>query len=227
MLSLLAWSSAVAAPPLATYEAALPATAPRAPDSFLLKFNTDIDGDGTVTLNITRSWAPIGADHLYALVADKFYDGAAFFRVVPGFVVQFGIAGTPAENTKWSTPIKDDPVVQSNLKYTMSYATAGPNTRTTQLFINYVDNSRLDSMGFAPVGKVVAGSKYLDRVFDPTPGSSGGVDQQSYETKGDTWIHEQYPEINFITTATTTAQQGSLGTRRALQHAREAQPVEV
>ena len=80
MLSLLAWSSTVAAsPPLATHEAALPVTAPRAPDSFLLKFNTDVDGDSTVTLNITRSWAPIGVDHLYALVADKFYDGAAFF----------------------------------------------------------------------------------------------------------------------------------------------------
>ena len=207
---------------LASYEAA------RAPDSWLLHFNTDIDGNSTVTVNITRSWAPIGADHLFELVADNFYDGAAFFRVVPGFVVQFGIAGTPAENSKWSTPIKDDPVVQSNLKHTMTFATAGPNTRTTQLFINYADNSRLDAQGFAPVGKVVAGAQYLDRVYNPTPGSSNGVDQQQYEAKGDAWIREQYPKINFIKTATATAaQHGSLVTRRALQHARASQPAEA
>jgi cyclophilin family peptidyl-prolyl cis-trans isomerase len=175
---------------------------PEAPAHFLIDFQTDIDGIGKITVNITRSWAPLGADHLYALVKDGFYDGAAFFRVVGGFVLQFGIAGTPAMNRKWATPIRDDPVVMSNKQFTLTYATAGPNTRTTQLFINYKDNGALDAQGFAPVGKVTEGSEYLSRVHDPTPGDSNGVDQEAYSTKGDTWIREEYPEINFITKAT-------------------------
>jgi len=180
-----------------TYTSGLSESA-AAPDNFLLDFDTDIDGVGTITVSINKSWAPIGVEHLVALVQDGFYDEAAFMRVVGGFVLQFGIAGTPAENKKWTTPIKDDPVLQSNKKYTMSYATAGPNTRTTQLFINYQDNAALDNQGFAPIGTVVAGGQYLDRVHDPTPGDSGGVDQQQYETKGNTWLRSKYPEINFI-----------------------------
>ena len=164
--------------------------------------NTGIDGTGVVVLNITRTWAPIGVDRLWALVQDHFFDGAAFFRVVGGFVVQFGIAGTPAANAKWDQrTIKDDPVKMSNVRHTMSFAMAGPGTRTTQLFINYADNSKLDAQGFAPVGIVVEGSEYLDRVHDPTPGDSGGVNQNEYETKGDSWIRAKYPEINFIKTA--------------------------
>jgi len=173
-----------------------------APAHFLFKLNTDIDGTGVVVLNITRAWAPLGVDRLWALIQDHFFDGAAFFRVVGGFVVQFGIAGTPAENAKWGQrTIKDDPVIMSNVRHTMSFATAGPDTRTTQLFINYANNSRLDAQGFAPVGIVVEGAEYLDRVHDPTPGDSGGVNQEEYETKGDSWIRAKYPEINFIKTA--------------------------
>ena len=118
---------------------------------------------------------------------------------MPNFVVQFGIAGTPAENVKWQTPIKDDPVLQSNLAGTITYATAGPNTRTTQLFINLQDNARLDSQGFAPLGSVVHGMDVVDAIYNPTPGQSGGVSQSDYETKGDDWIRKTYPQINFIT----------------------------
>ena len=179
-------------------------TALAAPSNFLLDFNTDIDGIGVITINVTRSWAPIGVDHLYSLVMDQFFDGAAFFRVDGGFVLQFGIAGTPAENVKWQKPIMDDPVGgPGNIKYTVSYAaTSDKNSRTTQLFFNYKNNSGLDSQGFAPVGIAIEGTQYLDRVHDPTPGNPNGVDQNDYETKGNAWIRSQYPEINFIKKAT-------------------------
>ena len=177
-------------------------TTAQAPASFLVDFDTDIEGGHTFTVNVTRAWAPLGADHFYQLVQDKFYDGAAFFRVVSGFVLQFGIAGTPAENRKWKKPIKDDPVKMSNKKWTVSYATMGPNTRTSQLFINYVDNARLDKMGFAPIGMAVSGTQYLTHAHNPTPDDSGGVDQDQYTKKGDAWIRKNYPGINFVTKAT-------------------------
>lgn len=173
---------------------------------YLLTFQTDVPvSDGSVVINVTEAWAPLGAAHLKAVVADNFFSGAAFFRVVPNFVVQFGISGTPAENTKWSTPIKDDPVASSNLAGTITYATAGPNTRTTQLFINLVDNARLDPQGFAPFGRVIQGMDVMRAVYNPTPGDAGGVDQGNYSTKGDAWIRKQYPGINFITSANVTS----------------------
>ena len=170
--------------------------------AYTLSFHTDVAAGaprGLVVINVTAAWAPLGAAHLRELVEDGFYDGAAFFRVVPNFVVQFGIAGTPAENEKWQAPIKDDPVLQSNLAGTITYATAGPNTRTTQLFINLQDNARLDSQGFAPLGSVVHGMDVVGAIYNPTPGQSGGVSQSDYETKGDDWIRKTYPQINFIT----------------------------
>jgi peptidyl-prolyl cis-trans isomerase A (cyclophilin A) len=175
---------------------------PRAPDSFVVDFVTDVPG--TISVNVTRSLAPLGADRVHALVQDGFFDQAAFFRVVPGFVVQFGIAGTPAENRKWdSRAIQDDPVVQSNTKGSVVFATAGPDTRTTQLFINYEDNSRLDKMGFAPFGNVLAdGLSVASKIFNPTPGDSGGVDQDDYTKMGNEWIRKQYPKINSIVNAT-------------------------
>ena len=120
---------------------------------FVVDFVTDVPG--TFTVKVTHANAPLGADHFRKLVEDKFYDAAAFFRVVPGFVVQFGIAGIPAENKKWKKMIRDDPVVASNTAATIVYATSGPDTRTTQLFVNYGDNKRLDAMGFAPFGTSV------------------------------------------------------------------------
>jgi len=175
----------------------------KAPDNFMLMFETDVGEQGSsFTINVTRAWAPLGVDHLVQLVQDNFFNGAAFFRVVPGFVVQFGIAGTPAENLKWQTPILDDPVVASNTKGTITYATAGKDTRTTQLFINYQDNSSLDKQGFAPFGQVVKGMDVVTGVFNPTPGNSGGVDQSEYESQGNEWIKRKYPSINFITKVT-------------------------
>lgn len=187
-----AFASAIAAP-------AREARAPefRAPDSFCVVFSTSVPG--TFVVNVTRALAPLGADHFYELVASGFYDQAAVFRVVPNFVVQFGINGTPAQNRKEQTPIPDDPVAASNVAGSIVYATAGANTRTTQLFINYVDNSFLDSQGFAPFGYVTRGFDTVQKFFNPTPGSSDGVDQGQYEANGNAWIKAQYPSISFIT----------------------------
>ena len=174
------------------------------PAHYQVEFQTNIkvDGaDGKFVMNVTTSWAPLGAEQIYKLVQDGFYDEAAFFRVVPNFVLQFGIAGTPAENKKWETPIKDDPVLKSNIEGTVTFATAGANTRTTQIFINYIDNSRLDTMGFAPFGSIITGMDVARAVYNPTPGDSGGVDQDAYKNGGNTWIMEKYPKINSIITA--------------------------
>jgi len=168
---------------------------------FVVRLTTDVPGD--VVINVTSSWAPLGAAHFKKLVDDGFFGApAAFFRVVPNFVVQFGISGDPATNKKWTTPIKDDPVKHSNVAGTIVYATAGPNTRTTQLFINIVDNARLDKSGFAPFGTVVSGMDIVKKIYNPTPGQSGGVDQGAYEQKGQTWLKKKYPKTNSITKVT-------------------------
>jgi peptidyl-prolyl cis-trans isomerase A (cyclophilin A) len=167
-------------------------------DQYTVRFSTDVPGD--FVINVTRAWAPLGADHFKALVDGGFYSSpAAFFLVVPNFVFQFGISGDPSENTKWKTPIKDDPVKKSNVEGTITYATAGPNTRTTQLFINYKDNKNLDSQGFAPFGVVTSGMDILEKIYNPTPSSSGGVDQGEYESRGQSWIKKAYPKVNSIT----------------------------
>eukprot|EP01064_Diplonema_japonicum_P022992 TRINITY_DN3336_c0_g2_i1.p1 TRINITY_DN3336_c0_g2~~TRINITY_DN3336_c0_g2_i1.p1 ORF type:complete len:196 (+),score=64.33 TRINITY_DN3336_c0_g2_i1:59-646(+) len=175
------------------------------PAKYAIKFETNV-GNGTlpaIIVNVTTSDAPIGAAHLYELVKDGFYDEAAFFRVVPGFVVQYGIAGTPAENAKWNKPIMDDPVKLSNVKGTLTYAaTSAPNSRTTQIFINYADNKNLDGMGFSGIGSVTQGMDTAVKIFNPTPDSSNGVNQAMYEKEGNKWIMKKYPQINFVTKAT-------------------------
>ena len=179
---------------------------PVGPASYCIQFDTDESGGRAlpVLLQITRSWAPLGSDRLYALMKAGFFDRApaAFFRVVPGFVVQFGISGLPALNAQWGNlSIPDDPVTQSNLNGTLTFATAGPNTRTTQLFINTANNAGLDSQGFAPLGQVVQGMGTVLALFNPTPGSSDGVDQAAYSANGAAWIDKTYPGINSIVKA--------------------------
>jgi len=143
---------------------------PQAPEVFQVEIQTTIEAHGgRILLEVTRAWAPLGVDRFYALLQDGFYNEAAFFRVVPDFVLQFGIASTPEANERWNIPIQDDPVVESNLRGTITYATAGPNTRTTQLFINYVDNPFLDAQGFAPFGRVLEG---LDVAGEHSPSNS-------------------------------------------------------
>ena len=134
----------------------------KAPDKFEAKFDTT---KGSFTVEVTRAWAPNGADRFYNLVKNGYFDNCRFFRVVSGFMVQFGINGDPKLNTVWNQArIPDDKVQQSNKRGYVTFATAGPNTRTTQVFINFVDrNSFLDSQGFAPFGKVnEEGMKVVD-----------------------------------------------------------------
>ncbi|GMH75299.1 hypothetical protein TL16_g06714 [Triparma laevis f. inornata] len=174
------------------------------PDNYQVVFQTDVPG--CIVLNVTKSWAPIGSDQFYNLLIDEFYTvsgGAAFFRVVPEFVVQFGISGSPDETTKWNSPIQDDPVVKSNVAGTVSYATAGPDTRTSQLFINLVDNSSLDDSGFAPFAAVTQGMDIVNAIMNPTPGDSNGVDQDLYTQQGDEYIEANYVgKINRILNVT-------------------------
>lgn len=179
---------------------------PIAPNSFIANFYTDVAVDGSpskpIVMNVTRSWAPLGVDRFYSLLKDNYYNCAAFFRVVPDFVVQYGIAAVPGETAKWDTTIPDDPVVKSNTAWTVSYATAGPDTRTSQLFINYVDNAQLDSSGFAPFAVVTSGFETALAITNPTPGDSNGINQMKYTKLGNEWLLDAYPTTSLITSVT-------------------------
>src|SRR6478672_10881279 len=127
----------------------------QAPATFKVRFDTT---KGPFVVEVTRAWAPKGADRFYNLVKNGFYDNVRFFRVLTGFMAQFGINGNPAIQAHWrEAVINDDPVKHSNKRGTISFATSGPNSRTTQVFINFTDNSSLDGMGFSPFGRVVSG----------------------------------------------------------------------
>lgn len=175
----------------------------KAPDEYKVQFSTT-RGDFVVT--VTRAWAPLGADRFYNLVKHHFFDNASFFRVLPGFVAQFGISAYPAVNKVWEPAvIKDDPVTQANLRGYLTFATGGPNTRTTQAFINLVDNKRLDSMGFAPFGQVTDGIKVVDMFYDQygegAP-SGGGPDQDQIQKQGKPYLDKGWPKLDFIKTTT-------------------------
>jgi peptidyl-prolyl cis-trans isomerase A (cyclophilin A) len=176
-----------------------------APEQYKVKFVTT---RGEFTLTVNRAWAPLGADRFYNLVKHHFYDSASIFRVVPNFVAQFGISAYPAVTTAWKgTDIKDDPVKQSNKRGYITFATAGPNTRTTQVFINLKDNTALDHQGFAPFGVVEAeGMKVVDMFYDQY-GDNAGIDQGKIESQGKSYLDKSFPKLDTIKSATllTTA----------------------
>jgi len=168
-----------------------------------VKFDTT---RGVFTVTVTRSWAPLGADRFYSLVKHHFYDHAAFFRVVPQFVVQFGINANPSVSSAWKhTEIKDDPVTQSNKRGAIVFATAGPNTRTTQIFINLKDNTRLDSMGFAPFGTVDGNGMNVVEMMYEGYGDSAGPDQDQLEKQGDPYLKKGWPKLDYVKSATLVA----------------------
>lgn len=169
----------------------------KAPATFDAKFTTT---KGDFVVHVTRAWAPLGADRFYNLVKRGFFSDAAFFRVVPGFMIQFGLNADPAVSKEWqSARIKDDPVTQSNKPGYVTFATAGPNTRTTQLFINYGNNAFLDSQGFAPFGEVTSGMDVVKNLYS---GYGEKPDQGSITALGKPYLDKNFPNIDSIKSAT-------------------------
>jgi len=162
------------------------------------KVNLDTS-KGPVVIEVTRADAPLGADRFYNLVKAKYFDGARFFRVVPGFMAQFGLAADPAVSKAWDVPIQDDPVKTSNVRGSVTFAaTSEPNTRSTQLFINFADNPRLDSLGFAPFGKVVSGMENVDQIY---AGDRENPDQGRIQAEGNAYLEKAFPHLDYIKTA--------------------------
>src|SRR5579871_1437065 len=168
-----------------------------APDTFRAKFTTT---EGDIVVQVTRSWAPLGADRFYNLIRGGFYTDAAFFRVVSGFMAQFGLSARPEVNAAWlGAKIQDDPVTQSNTRGRITFATAGPNTRTTQLSINFGDNSRLDGLGFAPFGEVVEGMDVVDQIYAEY---GEQPNQGAIQSQGKPYLDANFPMLDRILSAT-------------------------
>lgn len=174
----------------------------KAPETFKVKFDTS---QGPFTVEVHRDWAPKGADRFYNLVANGFYDNVRFFRVISGFMAQFGINGDPKVNAAWQPAmITDDPVKRSNKRGMISFAMRGPDTRTTQLFINYNDNTRLDTMGFAPFAQVIEGMDVVDKLYsgygEGAP-RGAGPDQNRLQSEGNTYLNASFPQLDYVKTA--------------------------
>jgi peptidyl-prolyl cis-trans isomerase A (cyclophilin A) len=174
-----------------------------APETFKAQFDTT---KGKFTVEVTRSLASNGSDRFYNLVKSGYFTDVEFFRVVPGFMCQFGIHGDPNVSAKWrDANIADDPVKGSNTRGTITFATAGPNTRTTQLFINFADNVNLDGMGFAPFGKVVDGMDVVDKINgeygDSSDQGGHGPEQGRVQNEGNAYLKKDFPNLDYIKSA--------------------------
>jgi peptidyl-prolyl cis-trans isomerase A (cyclophilin A) len=175
----------------------------QSPDVYWAKFDTT---KGSFVIKVTRDWAPIGADRFYNLVKNGFYDNASFFRVIPGFIVQFGISADPKVSAVWhDADIQDDPVKQSNVAGTVTFATAGPNTRTTQVFINLADNKSLDAQGFSAFGAVTDGMNVAQSFYSAYGEGApmgNGPDQQLIQNEGEAYLAKNFPKLDHINSAT-------------------------
>jgi peptidyl-prolyl cis-trans isomerase A (cyclophilin A) len=209
-------------PASATTTSAAPAAAPagsfndpaklteKAPETFQAKFETT---KGSFTIEVTRSLAPNGADRFYNLVRSGYFTDTEFFRVIPGFMCQFGIHGDPAVSAKWrEANIGDDPVKGSNTRGAITFATAGPNTRTTQLFINFGDNVNLDGQGFSPFGKVTEGMDVVDKInseYGEGAPNGRGPDQGRIQGEGNAYLKKDFPNLDYIKSATVVSADGA------------------
>jgi len=163
---------------------------------FVAEFETTV---GSFTVAVDRSWAPIGADRFYKLVKDGYYDDAGFFRVVPDFMVQWGLAADPADTAKWDASIMDDPVQKSNKRSYVTFAKTGaPNSRSTQIFVNYKDNTFLDSQGFAPFGQVIKGMGVVSKI---SSAHGESPDQGAATSQGNAYLKANFPKLDYIKTA--------------------------
>jgi len=170
----------------------------KAPDTYTVNFDTSA---GAITVLVHRDWAPIAADRFFNLVSNGFYDDVRFFRVVPNFMVQFGMHGNPAVNKAWSSaPMQDEPTKQTNKKGYITFARTGaPNSRGTQVFINYKDNAFLDKQGFAPFGEVTKGLDVAEKInasYGEKP------DQSQITASGNAYLTKEFPKLDYIKTAT-------------------------
>ena len=183
-----------------------PAAVTAAPDSFRVAFETSA---GRFVVESRRAWGPHGVDRFHYLVRIGFFDDARFFRVLRGFIAQFGIPADPAVARVWrDMNIPDEPARERNVRGTLSYAAAGPGTRTTQLFINLRDNPMLDGMGFAPIGRVVEGMEVVDRLYaDYGEGAPDGTgpDQLRIANEGNAYLVREFPRLDRIVKASVIA----------------------
>jgi len=169
----------------------------KAPDVYKASFDTSA---GTFVVEVHRAWAPFGADRFYNIVKNGFFDNTRFFRVLPNFMVQFGLNGDPAVQAVWrSANLKDDPAKESNKKGYITFATAGPNTRTTQVFINYKDNGFLDGQGFAPFGQVTSGMDVVEKINSQY---AENPNQGRIQMEGNAYLTKEFPKLDFIKKAT-------------------------
>jgi peptidyl-prolyl cis-trans isomerase A (cyclophilin A) len=175
----------------------------QAPATYKVDFDTS---KGSFVVEVHRDWAPHGADRFYNLVKNGFFDNARFFRVIKGFMVQFGINADPHVSAQWrGAHIPDDPVKQKNTRGMITFATAGANTRTTQVFINFGDNRALDGQGFAPFGEVVSGMDVVDKLYsdygEGAP-SGQGPEQGRVQVEGNAYLTQSFPKLDYIKKAT-------------------------
>ena len=173
-----------------------------APEQFKVRFETT---QGPIIFEVTRAWSPKGVDRFFNLVKMGYFTDMAFFRVVDGFVAQFGIHGDPEVSIHWADAlITDDPVTQSNKAGTLTFATGGPDTRTTQLFINITDNDKLDTMGFSPIAKVIQGMDVVLKLYadyGDGPPYGTGPDQGRIAADGNAYLKKSFPKLDYIQSA--------------------------
>src|SRR3954464_3912767 len=196
--------SALTSPALAQSNLANPAALrEQAPPVYKARFDTS---KGAFVIEVHRDWAPNGADRFYNLVKNGFYDNVRFFRVISGFMVQFGIHGDPKVSAPWrEAQLRDDPVKQSNKRGYITYAMAGPNTRTSQVFINFGDNASLDSQGFSPFGRVVTGMEVVDKLnaeYREGAPRARGPDQSRLHSEGNAYLTKDFARLDYVKKAT-------------------------
>ena len=202
VLTALALATTLVAPSVAAAQPSLknPASlTDKAPATYKVKLDTTA---GPVVIEVHRDWAPLGADRFYNLTKNGFYDGARFFRVLSGFMAQVGMNGDPAIQKAWGRAnFNDDPVKQSNKRGFVTFAKTGaPNSRSTQFYINYGDNSTLDPQGFAPFGQVISGMEAADKLY--SYGRQNVPDQGMITNEGNAYLQKEYPKLDFIKKAT-------------------------
>jgi peptidyl-prolyl cis-trans isomerase A (cyclophilin A) len=172
----------------------------QAPAVYRARFETS---QGPFVIEVHREWAPLGADRFYNLVKNGFYDGTRFFRVLDGFMVQWGLNGDPAIQRPWQLAnLRDEPVTQSNTRGVVSFTKeSSPHSRYTMVFINYKDNSNLDADGFAPFGRVISGMEIVDKLYSGY-GRANVPDQRRIVREGNAYLAAEYPKLDFVKTAT-------------------------